>query len=256
MLSTTSSKKPALCLVVSKENRSFNPKCGVNQEFANHSSRYKSIRDSIGLLLANKQTHKEANTTLFSKNMFLIMVEWDRVHPFRRCDNPLCELGAPCYIMFEYFKKTKHLYIIVTNTRALSDPGLKAETDRAHTNLKTVVKCLLKGGSIFKTLKIRYNCFDGQLEAVRDSLEGELPDGMPELKVMIKDKHGKIHLVSRAEALDKLFKYCSILDPLRNLKAVAEDVKIREDLPQAYINKLTKVLSVSDPAPVIKKRLG
>lgn len=58
------------------------------------------IVEALGLLLANKQIHEEAKNTLFSKNEFTILVEWERVHPFWRCENKGCEPGAPCYIMF------------------------------------------------------------------------------------------------------------------------------------------------------------
>jgi hypothetical protein len=202
--------------------------------------------DAMGLLLANKQIHEEANTTLFSKNVFLIMVEWERVYPFWRCENPGCyPPGSPCFIMFDYFKKIKHVYIIITNTRAMTDPLVKADSLRINQNLKAVARCFREGGNKLKTLKIRYtSCFDGQIDAVRDSLEGELADGMPERRTMLKDRHGKYHHVSRAEAAVKLFKYHKILDPLRALKGIAELMQIRGDLPGAYMEELKTILSV------------
>ena len=212
----------------------------------------------MGLLLANKQIHEEANTTLFSKNIFLILVEWERVFPFWRCENKGCyPPGVPCFITFHNFKKIKHLYILATNTRALSDPLLNADSLCLEKNLKIVAKCFLEGGNKLKTLKIRYtSCFEGQIDAVRDSLEGELPKGMPERKTMLKDKHSKYHLVSRKEAPIKLFKHHKILDPLKHLKGIADDVKIRGDLPQAYMDELAKVLSkpVSDVSHRVKKK--
>ena len=220
--------------------------------------RCRFIVDAMGLLLANKQIHEEANTALFSKNTFLILVEWERAFPFWRCENKGCDPpGVPCFITFHNFKKIKHLYILVTNTGALSDPLLKADSLCLEKNLKTVAKCFLDGGNKLKTLKIRYtSCFEGQIDAVRDSLEGELPKGMPERKTMLKDRYGEYHLVSRAEAPAKLFKYHKSLDPLRELKGIADDVKIRGDLPQAYMEDLTEVLSkpVSDVSGAVKKK--
>jgi hypothetical protein len=155
------------------------------------------------------------------------------------------------------FKKIKHVYILVTNTRALTDPLLDADSLRVRKNLETVAKCFLIGGNKLKTLKIRYtSCFDGQIDSVRDSLEGGLPKGMPERKTMLKDRYGKYHLVSHEEAPVKLFKHHKILDPLKNLKGIADDVKIRGDLPQAYMDELTEVLSkpVSDISGAVKKK--
>ena len=48
--------------------------------------RYPFIVDALGLLLANKQIHAEANSVLFSENTFVILAEWERVWPFWRCD--------------------------------------------------------------------------------------------------------------------------------------------------------------------------
>ena len=212
----------------------------------------------MGLLLANKQIHEEANITLFSKNTFLILLEWERVFPFWRCRNNGCyPPGVPCLITGHNFKKIKHVCILITNTRALADPLLDADSLRVRKNLETVAQCFLVGGNKLKTLKIRYtSCFEGQIEAVRDSLDGELPKGMPERKTMLKDKYGKYHLVSRKEAHVKLFKHHKILDPLKHLKGIADDVKIRGDLPQAYMDELTEVLSksVTDVSHRVKKK--
>jgi len=71
---------------------------------------------------------------------------------------------------------------------------------------------------------------------------------------MLKDKYGKHHHMKHAEAQQSLFKHCSLLDPLRNLKGIAEDVKIRGDLQSAYIEELTGTLSVTSPSAAIKKK--
>lgn len=218
--------------------------------------KYPFIVDAMGLLLANKQIHAEANAVLFSKNTFVVLVEWERVHCFWRCERPDCHPpGTPCFIMLHNLLQIKHLYVMVTNTRALKDPMLKVESATLHTNLKTVVGAFKHAGNKLTTLKLRYtSCFEGQIEAMRDDIEGPARPGMPERPVMLKDKYGKYHRMSRAEANERLFTYCNILNPLRHLKGVAEDVKIRGDLPGAYIDELTAVLSVDDPMPAIKKK--
>ena len=71
---------------------------------------------------------------------------------------------------------------------------------------------------------------------------------------MLRDAYGRNHVVKRAEAKDYLFKYCNILEPLRALKDIAELVKIRGDLPQAYTDDLTKTLSASNLSVKIKKQ--
>lgn len=132
---------------------------------------------------------------------------------------------------------------------------LEADSRNLVFNLRTVATCFLRGGNKFKTLKIRYtSCFEGQIDAVRDSIEGKLPKGMPERDIIIKDCHGKYHHVKRAEAYDYFFKYGTILAPLLCLKGIAEDVKVRGDLPQKYMDDLTTDLSVAGPAPVTKKK--
>ncbi|KAK3708009.1 hypothetical protein LTR37_011702 [Vermiconidia calcicola] len=218
--------------------------------------KYPFVADAIGLLLTNKQIHEEANNILFSKNTFLILVEWERIHPFWRCENPGCKPpGRPCFIMFHNFKKVKHLYIIVRNVRALTDPHLKVESARLEANLKTVSQCFLQAGNKLKTLKIRYtSCFDGQIDAVRGEVEGDLPEGMPDRPILIKDTHGKHYSFERGEAKAYFFKHITVLEPLRRLKGIADDVKIRGDLPQAYMDGLVKVLSAPTPPPAIKKK--
>lgn len=220
-----------------------------------HGKRYPFIVDALGLLLANKQIHEEANATLFGKNIFFVAVEWERVHPFWRCENKLCNPNVPCFITFHNFKKIKHLYIVVMNTRGVDDPMLRVESTRLEANLKTVVRCLLHGGNKLSTLKIRYtSCFEGQIDSVRADLEEPLPEGMPKRQVGLKDKHGTNYFVWPEQAEECLFKHCGILDPLLHLSGVAEDVKVRGDLPQDYIDKQVKVLSVSTPAPLTKKK--
>lgn len=186
------------------------------------------------------------------------MVEHERVYPFWRCERPDCyPPGSPCYVMFHLFKEIKHVYIIITNTRSMTDPVISADSARINRNLQTVARCFREGGNKLKTLKIRYtSCFDGQIDAVRDTLEGPIPPGMPERRAVLKDSYGKYYHVSRAEAPVKLFKYHSILDPLRNLKGIAEQVHIRGDLPGPYMEELKAVLSIleSDLGAKAKKK--
>jgi len=60
--------------------------------------RYPFIVDALGLLLANKQIHAEANSVLFGQNTFVILAEWKRIHCFWRCERPDCDPpGRPCF---------------------------------------------------------------------------------------------------------------------------------------------------------------
>jgi hypothetical protein len=222
---------------------------------ANETYRYKFIWDSLGLLQTNKQIHHEANTTLFSKNIFLIMPEWERVHTFWRCDNNLCRTDVPCFIHLRNFKQIKHLNININNRRALDDPKLKVESLNLEQNIKTMVRCILTAGIKLHTLKIRYtSCFDGQIDAVRGNLEGKLPEGMPERTTMIKDSHGNYHNVKKSEAHQYLFRHGNMLNSLRCLKGIADDVKIRGDLPQALMDELAVLHTSPHVAPALKKK--
>ncbi|KAK5115396.1 hypothetical protein LTR85_009856 [Meristemomyces frigidus] len=218
--------------------------------------RYPFIVDALGLLLSNKQIHAEANAVLFSKNTFVILVEWERVHCFWRCERPDCDPpGRPCFIMYHNFLQIKHLEILVTNTRALKDLLLSIESARLNTNLKTIAATFKEAGVKLKTFKIRYtSCFEGQIDAVRDAIEGPTRPGMPERPITLKDKRGKYLTLKRAGVQQFLATHSKVLDPLRHLKGIAEDVKIRGDLPGAYIDDLTKTLLVNNPSTAVKKR--
>ena len=195
-----------------------------------------------------QQIHQEANTALFSKNTFLILVEHERVYPFWRCERSDCHPpGSPCYFMFHLFKEIKHVYIIISNLCSMADPVFDADSARINRNLQTVARCFRQGGNKLKTLKFRYtSCFDGQIDAVRETLEGPIPKGMPERTAMLEDRYGQYYQGSHAEAASKLFYHHKILDPLRNLKGIAEYVHIRGDLPGPYMDELRAVLSVPE----------
>lgn len=198
--------------------------------------RFKSIK-----LSESQQIHDEANTTLFSKNVFLIMIGGLRVYPFWRRER------LDCYIKPHLFKQIKHLYIIITNTASMIHSTFFADSRRIEQNLQTVASCFRDGGNELQTLKIRYtSCFNGEIDAVRDTLEGELQEGFPERTAILKDRYGKFHNVSRAQAPLKLFKMHEILDPLRALEGVAARVHIRGDLPGPYMDELKSVLSVPE----------
>ena len=72
---------------------------------------------------------------------------------------------------------------------------------------------------------------------------------------MLKDMYGNYYCITREEASSKLLKYCHLLDPLRKLKGIADNVKVRGELPQALIDEFTNILSVpvADLGPVAKK---
>lgn len=245
---------------------------------ANEKHRYAFIVDALGLLLANKQIHKEANKVLFSKNTFVILPEWvsrcpasslhwsrmltpclasqERVHTFWRCENPRCHpRNAPCFIMSHNFLEIQDVYITVQNVRGLTDRMLKVESAKLKANIENIARFFKHTGKKLKTLKIRYSsCFEGQIEAVRSAIEGPLDPTLPERAVMLKDKHGEYFHMSRAEAQKRLFLHGNVLDPLLQLKQVADDVKIRGDLPQAYIDELTACLSSGNPSVSTKKK--
>lgn len=212
---------------------------------------YPFIVQALGLLQTSKQIHEEANSVLFGKNTFLILVEWEREFTFWRCENAGCyPPKSPCYIHFRNFIQIKHLYILVTNARARTDPMLPRESRNLGMNMLTVARYFKQGGNKLLTLKIRYtSCFDGEIDTVRDTLE----DPSDDRPTMLRDRYGRVHCVKKSEVAS-IFEYCTVLEPLKALKGIAEDVKIRGDLPQTYIDELVGVLSVSNPAPVTKKK--
>ncbi|KAK3633174.1 hypothetical protein LTR56_015950 [Elasticomyces elasticus] len=223
---------------------------------ADEKHRYRFIVQALGLLLANKQIHAEANEILFSQNIFVVLPEWERIHPFWRCEGGCTEpRGKPCWVKLHNIAQIKHLYIIVNNACQLGDPMLKVESARLAANIKTVVEWFKVTGNKFKTLKIRYSsAFEGQIEAVRDAIEGpQGPDGF-ERPIMLADKYGKYWQFGRKEAQAKLFIHCNILAPLMELKGVAEDVKVRGDIPQKMIDDMTATLSSTDVSPPTKKK--
>lgn len=50
------------------------------------------------------------------------------------------------------------------------------------------------------SLSFTRRCLDGEIGAMRDNIEGELPKGMPDRPAMIKDYHGRYH----QEELDRI----------------------------------------------------
>ena len=108
---------------------------GANERYC-----YRFIIKAKGLLLASKQINSEANSILFGKNTFGIMPEWERNHPFWRCDNPRCDRpGAPCYLMCHNFVQLKHVNIVVHNMRGLDDRMRNNECTNLLKNNITIV---------------------------------------------------------------------------------------------------------------------
>jgi hypothetical protein len=93
--------------------------------------------------------------------------------------------------------------------------------------------------------------FGGEVEAVRDELEGALPRFVTERpSVMIRHcTTGKFHSIKEKDFDTKLYKNIKILDALKKLKAITDQVDIRGDLPKTYIDELIKTLVVADPKP-------
>ncbi|KAK5131733.1 hypothetical protein LTR08_000622 [Meristemomyces frigidus] len=219
---------------------------------------YPFIADTMGLLLANKQINAEANSVLFSENTFVILAEWERVWPFWRCDRTDCTpTNRPCFLMLHNLLQVKHLEILVHNTQPLDSRQLRVESARLRANLQIVADCFTEAGIKLKTLKVRYTSwFGGQVEAMRDAIEGPLRPGAPERPIRLKDDYGKYYLLHRADAQRRLFAHCEgVLAPLLKLQGFAEAVRVRGDLPGALIDRLTATLSNPNPPAAVKKKL-
>jgi hypothetical protein len=172
--------------------------------------KYPFLAEALGILLACRRTHAEANQVLFRENTFEINVEWERVHSFWRCDNPKCCAGKalPCFVMYHNIQQIKHLYIIVKNAQPLDTLELALQSARLFANLQTVAYVFKTGGNKLKTLKIRYiSCFGGHVEAMRDAVEGPILAGTPERLLMLKDDAGQVYHLSRAEIKEKLMSH-------------------------------------------------
>ncbi|KJY01464.1 hypothetical protein TI39_contig290g00027 [Zymoseptoria brevis] len=132
----------------------------------------------------------------------------------------------------------------------------KARPCQVRTNLHTIVDTFHECGNHFLTLKLRYwGQFGGEVESVRDDIEGPLHPNMT-VRPPIMIHHcgtGKLHSFRPNELDTKLFKNIKILEPLKKLKAITEQVDIRGDLPTTYINELAKVLAVTNPGPAAKR---
>ncbi|KAI5358666.1 hypothetical protein Slin14017_G109490 [Septoria linicola] len=153
----------------------------------------------------------------------------------------------------EAASKIKHLLVIINKPN-----DLLTDVANIKINLRTIVDTFLECGNKFLTLKIRYSsAFGGEVEAVRDAIEGPLHPGMTvRSPVMIRHAvTGKFHQFDEQEFHTKLFKNIHIIEPLKKLKGVAVQVDIRGDLPQRCIDELTSVLSVNDPGPAGKRAL-
>lgn len=217
---------------------------------------YKFIAEASGLLRASKQINDEASRVLLGKNTFVILPEWERVHPFWRCESPGCyPPQSPCYVFFHNFQKIKHIYVIVQHKRALDDPKRALESANLEKNIKNMVRCILESGIKLHTLKVRYtSLFDGQIDAVRHNIEDKPAPGTTDNPTMLKDCHGRYHYVKRAEVYQKIFCHGNILESLRCLKGIADNVQIRGDLPQAYMDKLTALLTAPARAPAMQQK--
>ncbi|SMQ48237.1 unnamed protein product [Zymoseptoria tritici ST99CH_3D7] len=213
----------------------------------------KSISENLGILLANKQIWDEATDTLFGKNMFGAVPQEERVDAFWRCSIDCKDVpkARPCQVRPETAIKIKHLFIIV---------ALKKETPTSihnvRTNLHTIVDTFRECGNHFLTLKLRYwGQFGGEVESVRDDIEGPLHPNMS-VRPPVMIHHcgtGKLHSFRPNEFDTKLFKNIKILEPLKKLKGITEQIDIRGDLPTTYINELIKVLAVTNPGPAAKR---
>lgn len=225
------------------------PNVKINEQ-NNKGTRY--IARNKGILLANKQIYQEATSVLFGKNLWGAIPEFERIWSFWRCDSYKCQpVERPCYVRPETAANIKHLLIIV-NVR-----GLPAESHNLKRNLYMMVDTLKGIGIQLQTLKVRYwTQYGGEVEALREDLEGPLPPGIPPRPIMMKNfTTGRYDMVRRSEINTKLFRDINILEPLRRLKGVAQEASIRGDLPQAYKDELTKVLTSATPTCATKKKL-
>ncbi|KAK4554795.1 hypothetical protein LTR86_008297 [Recurvomyces mirabilis] len=225
---------------------------------ANERYRYRFIIKVMGLLLANKQINAEANSILFSKNTFGIMPEWERIHPFWRCDNKKCDPpGAPCYLMFHNFLQIKHVNIMVHNMRGLEDRMRNNECINLLYNNITIVRFFKSAQIKLKTLSIRYSdCFGGEVEYMRDDFEGPLPPGMPARLISMRDMHGKFCNLTREEARQTLFRDHEVMEPFKQWYGAAEEVTVRGEMPQAFIDQLVAALTNQSQSSVTKKRVA
>ncbi|KAF7196216.1 hypothetical protein HII31_02283 [Pseudocercospora fuligena] len=206
----------------------------------------KYIGKNKSILLACKQIYEEATTTLFGKNIFAACPQSERVCSFWRC-SIYCGCvpkDRPCLARPENFVKIKQLFMIISGDE--SDEQVR----NLKTNLRTIVDTIQQSGNKLQLLKIRYwSQFGGEVEGVRDDLEGPLHPRLPERPpVMIRHAFtGKFHTIKASEVNAKLFRNISILEPLKKLKGVVDYVDIRGDLPRKYIDQLKRILTSLNP---------
>ncbi|KAF2173449.1 hypothetical protein M409DRAFT_48426 [Zasmidium cellare ATCC 36951] len=221
----------------------------------NYGSRF--IGKNKGILLANKQIYEEATTVLFGKNLFVVLPEFERIWCFWRCDSYGCQpVTTPCFVRPETAVKVKHLLIIVSNPCFDRDQAIEQAKSALNRNLQTVISILGEVKLKLKTLKIRYwSCFGGEVDSVRNELEGPAKPGFPERPVMLQRVGGRFTTIKRGEAEQRIFSDArQVLAPLREFKKVAEDVSVRGDVPQPLIDELSCVLAVDGAA--MKKKLA
>ena len=153
--------------------------------------------------------------------------------------------------MFHNFLQVKHLEILIHNTQPLDSLSLRIESARLRANLHTVATCFTQAGNKLKTLKVRYtSCFSGQIEMMREAIEGPLHKDAPARRISLTDTAGKLHYFPREEAARRLFAPCeAVLAPLLQMKAIADVVSVRGDLPGRLIDLLTTTMSAPDPSP-------
>ncbi|KAK5746655.1 hypothetical protein LTR17_000671 [Elasticomyces elasticus] len=220
--------------------------------------RYRCIADSMGLLLANKQIHAEANSVLFSENTFEIMPEWKRVRTFWRCPRRCAHaFGQPCLVRLHNFMQIKHLNILIRIVRQYDDPRIKNESAHLLANIKNIVDCFKQARITLKTLKIRFiSSFSDELDAVRHAIEAPLPAGFQPRTIRLRDSYDKYYLFTRDGALAKLSENNSLLEPFLSLPDFAEDVDIGGDIPQKLIDRLTRVLSAPTVSLEVKIKMA
>lgn len=179
------------------------PNVKINEQ-NNKGTRY--IARNKGILLANKQIYQEATSVLFGKNLWGAIPEFERIWSFWRCDSYKCQpVERPCYVRYatpndrltarqmtptrpETAANIKHLLIIV-NVR-----GLPAESHNLKRNLYMMVDTLKGIGIQLQTLKVRYwTQYGGEVEALREDLEGPLPPGIPPRPIMMKASQRRNH---------------------------------------------------------------
>lgn len=146
--------------------------------------------------------------------------------------------------------------IIANNPRHHSDRLIFKDDRNLFKNMETIVITMRQVGVKLKTLKVRYwSCYGGDIESVRQELEGPIRRGMPERPIMIKDYHQNMFdTFRRKDAEQRIFMHaCGVLAPLRGFKNIADNVSVRGDVTQAMVDELEQLMAVDGEAVKKKK---